>query len=197
MKSLGIGSGQSNTLSLLSLKCPIESSCPARKMFSACYKRGGSLGTHQLWTGDLERAEVTYASHIIVSYNCRWLVFLKITLGMKMWCYYFRQQQSEWLMWDHMRSVIKTSVAVITCFPSMKSVMKGETKKGVYLNIISISYWRKLLRILNLIAWVLIHKRSSMDSRNESFITVSQIGAVIYLCIFNPLSSGTGLCQQY
>lgn len=30
-----------------------------------------------------------------------------------------------------MKSVIKMSVAVITCFPSMKADMKDETKKGV------------------------------------------------------------------
>lgn len=94
----------------------------------------------QLWTGDLERAEVTHASHIIVSCNCRWLVFLKITLGMKMWCCYFRQQRSEWLMWHHMKSVIKMSVAVITCFPSMKADMTDETTKGVYLNITSLIF---------------------------------------------------------
>lgn len=185
-----------NILLLLSLNCPTESSYPAKKMFSAHYKHGGSLATHQLWAGDLEKAEVTYASHIIVSCNCRWLVFLKITLGMKMWYCYFRKQQSEWLMWHHMKSVIKMSVAVITCFPSMKADMKDETKK-VYLNITSLNFWTKLLRILNLVAEVLIHQRSSIDSRTEGFITIAQIWIVLCLCIFNPLSSGTGLCQQY
>lgn len=56
-----------------------------------------------------------------------------------------------------MKSVIKMSVAVITCLPSMKADTKGETKKGADLNITSLNFWRKLLRILNLIAEVLIH----------------------------------------
>lgn len=56
---------------LLSLNCPTESSCPARRMFPACYKFGVSLGTHQLGAGELERAKFTYASPIIVSCNCR------------------------------------------------------------------------------------------------------------------------------
>lgn len=67
------------------------------------------------------------------------------------------------------------SVAVITCFPSMKADTKDETKKGVYLNIPSLSFWTKLLRVLNLVAEVLSHQKSSMDSRTESFITVQQI----------------------
>lgn len=50
--------------------------------------------------------------------------------------------------------------------------MKNETKKGVYLNIPSLSFWTKLLRVLNLFAEVLIHQRSRMDSRTESFITL-------------------------
>lgn len=41
-----------------------------------------------------------------------------------------------------------------------------------------------------------IHKRSSMDSSTDSFITVAQIWVVIYLCIVNPLSSGIGLCTS-
>lgn len=54
----------------------------------------------------------------------------------------------------------------------MKADMKNETKKGVYLNIPSLSFWTKLLRVLNLFAEVLIHQRSRMDSRTESFITL-------------------------
>lgn len=73
-----------------------------------------------------------------------------------------------------MKSVIKMSVAVITCFPSMKADMKDKTKK-VYLNITSLNFWTKLLRILNLVAEVLIHQRSSIDSRTEGFITIAQI----------------------
>lgn len=41
-----------------------------------------------------------------------------------------------------------------------------------------------------------IHKRSSMDSSTDSFVTVAQIRVVIYLCIVNPLSAGIGLCTS-
>jgi len=80
-----------------------------------------------------------------------------------------------------MISAIIMSVEVISCFPFVKVDMKGETKKFISLGVTSLNCWRKWLRIINVIAKVLIHKRSTMDISTESFLTVAQIGVVIFM----------------